>query len=194
MEPLEQAEQELISLKPQPFYVPLGNWAPIVAGAFLGFSNRNWIFSSPRARVGGTLRGVSVQRLIKPSEGARPYKLAPSSFHPARRALQAVGSALVTQEPTLCILGDAALAHGEFFQALNLAGQQQCPVIFLLIRFPLDDNAPIALQQIAPLSDVARAHKISYNYAEPTTEAIEAAVQAASNRLSPTLIETTLEK
>ena len=154
MEALEQAEQELISLKPQPFYVPLGNWAPIIAGAFSGFSNRYWIFSSPRARIGATLRGVSVQRIIKPSDGARPYKLAPSSFHPARRALQAVGSSLVTQDPTLCILADAALAHGEFFQALNLAGQRQCPVIFLLIRFPIDDSAPIAQQHVSQLSDV----------------------------------------
>lgn len=194
MESLEQAEKELISLKPQPFYVPLGKWTPVILGAYSGFSNRHWIFTSPRARVGATLRGVSIQRIIHPSEGARPYKLAPSSFHPARRALQAVGSSLVSLEPTLCILGDAALAHGEFFQALNLAGQQQCPVVFLLIRFPIDDSAPIAQQHVSQLSDVAQAHKISYIYAEPTTEAIHAAVQAASNRLSPTLIETTLEK
>ena len=194
MTSLEQAEQELIALDPQPFYIPLGKWEPIVKGAFSGMSNRHWIFASPRARIGATIRGVSAQRILMPHDGARPYKLAPSSFHPARRALQAVGSALASKEPTLCILGDAALAHGEFAQALNLAGQQQSPVIFLVIRFPIDNTAPISQQHISKISDVATVHKISYIYAEPTAESIENAVQSACKNLSPTLIETTLEK
>jgi len=194
MTSLEQAEQALIALEPQPFYVPIGNWAPIIKGAFSAMSNRHWIFASPRARIGITLRGASAERVLHPHEGARPYKFAPSSYHPARRALQAVGSAIHTQEPTLCILGEAALAQGAFAQALNLAGQLQVPIILLIIRFPLDSNAPIAQQQLAALSSLADTHQFSYSHVAPTKEAISKAVEQACATLSPTLIETTLEK
>ena len=194
MESLEQAEQELISLKPHPFMFHSENGHPLLRVPFQDFPIDTG-FLAVRGHVSGPLlRGVSVQRIITPSEGARPYKLAPSFFHPARRALQAVGSSMVTQEPTLCILGDAALAHGEFFQALNLLGSTTMSRCLLVIRFPIDENAPIALQQVAQSLTLLVHIKSLYIYAEPTTEAIEAAVQAASNRLLSTLIETTLEK
>jgi hypothetical protein len=194
MTSLEQAEQELIGLDPKPFYVPLGAWAPIVEGAFRAMSPRHWIFAGPRARIGATIRGAAPKRLVNPNSGAKPYKLAPSSDHPARRALQAVGSAMATKQPTLCILGDAALAHGQVAQALDLANQYQCPIIFLIIRFPITEKAPICAQSKIHLSILAQANDIAYSSISPTREHIEKAISEACQSLSPILIETTLEK
>lgn len=191
---LEQAENELIELNPQPFYIPLGAWAPIIEGAFEGMSSRHWIFAGPRGRIGATLRGAKPQRVLAPQDGAKPYKLAPSSHHPARRALHAVGSALATRQPTLCILGDAALASGEFHQALSISVQYQCPVIFLLIRYPLTDDAPITKQYTTDTQSIASAVKMQYQHVSPQKNTIEEAVRQAAESSSPYLIETTLEK
>lgn len=191
---LEQAEQELIEQKPFPFYVPLGSWLPIIEGAFEGMSARHWIFAGPRARIGATQRGAKPQRVLEAKNGAKPYKLAPCSDHPARRALHAVGSALSTQQPTLCIVGDAALACGELHQAFSLAVQHQCPIIFLVIRYPLTDDAPVTKQYTTDLEQLTKALNIPYQHISPQKNTIEKAVQEASNALSPYLIETTLEK
>ena len=193
MTSLEQAEQELIALNPQPFYVPLGKWTPIIEGAFQAMSSRHWIFAGPRARVGVTLRGANPNRLLDPHSGAKPYKLAPSSDHPARRALHAVGSAIATEKPTLCILGDAALAHGHFAQALDLAHQHKCPIIFLVIRFPITEHAPICEQSTIQLSMLAQANDIAYSSIAPQKESIEKAITEACQSLSPILNEATLE-
>ncbi|MAA79826.1 MAG: hypothetical protein CL916_11265 [Deltaproteobacteria bacterium] len=191
---LDQAENELIELNPQPFYIPLGKWAPIIEGAFSGMSTRHWIFAGPRGRIGATLRGAKPQRLLNAQDGAKPYKLAPCSHHPARRALHAVGSALSTQQPTLCILGDAALASGEFHQALSISTQYQCPIIFLLIRHPLTDDAPVTDQYSTSTQSIASALGIQYQNVSPQKKTIENAVHQAAQSSSPYLIETTLEK
>ena len=194
MTSLEQAEQELIALEPKPFYVPLGKWTPIIEGAFEAMAPRHWIFAGPRARVGATLRGASPKRVLSALSGAKPYKLAPSSDHPARRALHAVGSAIATKQPTLCILGDAALAHGHFSQALDLAHQHNCPIIFLIIRFPITAQAPICQQSKIQLSVLAEANNIAYSSIFPKRKHVEKAISDGCQSLSPILIETTLEK
>ena len=191
---LEQAESALIELNPQPFYVPLGKWAPIVEGAFTGMSARHWIFAGPRSRIGATLRGAKPQRVLNPEDGAKPYKIAPSSHHPARRALHAVGSALATRQPTLCILGDAALASGEFHQALSVSVQYQCPTTFLVIRHPLTDDAPVSKQYTTSIKSIAQSLGMQYQHVSAQKETIETAVQHAAESLLPYLIETTLEK
>ena len=191
---IEHAEQALIALDPHPFYVPLGRWAPVVEGAFQGMSTRHWIFAGPRARIGASLRGANPERLLHPENGAKPYKLAPSSQHPARRALQAVGSALTTQQPTLCILGDAALAHGHVMQALELCVQHKCPVVFLIIRFPLTADAPISKQSSINLAHLAQSYQLGHVSVAPKKESIQKAIQEACAQNSPILIETLLEK
>ena len=146
-----------------------------------------------RARVGATLRGASVQRILNSLDGAKPYKIAPCSLHPARRALQAVGTAMGSTFPTLCILGDAAIAHGEFHQALDIANQWSCPIIFLLIRYPLTEDAPLSAQSKTDVKMLAKANDINYFSSAPTKEEIFRVVAKASENLSPTLIETILE-
>lgn len=192
---LEEAEKELAQLDQQPFSVPLLSWAPIVKAAFQAMPKRSWIFSGIRARIGAIYRGVSVGRLVDPRDGARPYKLAPASDHPARRALQAVGCALHTQQATLCILADAALAEGAFYQALDMAARFQAPVTFLLIRYPIDKpDAPLSPQSTLSIKDICTTNLISYIHAQADEQSISDAMLQACQSLKPTLIETLLEK
>ena len=156
---------------------------------------RCWIFPGSRARVGATLRGASVQRLANPLDGAKPYKIAPSSHHPARRALHAVGAAIHTQQPTLCILADAALAQGEWTQALNLAGKTQAPVIFLVLRFPLENvDSPLSKQLYADLSSLCQSYRLAFLDAPPQEESIKKHIESACQSHTPTLIQIILEK
>ena len=192
---LEAAEQELALLDVQDITIPLLSWKPIVQAAFSAMPKRCWIFPGSRARIGATLRGVSVQRLANPLDGAKPYKIAPSSRHPARRALHAVGAALHTQQPTLCILADAALAQGALTQALNLAGKTQAPVIFLVVRFPLDNvDSPLSKQLYADLSSLCQSYHIAFSDAPPNEASIKEHIETACQSHTPTLIQTILEK
>ena len=119
-ETLLSADAELAGLGPTPFALPLGPLAPVIAGAFRGMSKGDWAFSGPRGRVGAVLRGCTPGRLVDAAAGARPYKLAPVSDAPGNRALHAVGAALASGRPTLCLLGAASVASGAFHEALNV--------------------------------------------------------------------------
>ena len=156
---------------------------------------RSWVFSGTRARIGAVLRGSSVQRLADPLAGAKPYKIAPSSSHPARRCLQAIGTAIHTQNPTLCIIADAALAQGAFTQALDLAGTHNAPIIFLVIRFPLNkEGSPLVAQSNADLSSLCSSYHIAFTDVQPQEEAIKHHIELACQSHTPSLIQTILEK
>ena len=192
---LEAAEKELALLDVQDFTIPLLSWKPVVQAAFSSMPKRCWIFPGSRARVGAILRGASVQRLADPLNGAKPYKIAPSSTHSARRALHAVGAAIHTQQPTLCILADAALAQGAWTQALNLAGKTQAPVIFLVLRFPLENvGSPLSKQLYADLSSICQSYRLTFMDAPPHEESIKKHIELACQSHTPTLIQTILEK
>ena len=192
---LEEAEKKLAQIDLLPFSIPLLSWTPIIKAIFKTMPKRTWIFSGARARIGAVYRGVSVGRLADPKAGAKPYKIAPNSNHSARRALQAVGSALHTQQPTLCILADAALAQGEFYQALELSSRYQAPVIFVLIRYPIDQpGSPLVSQSTLSIQDLCTQNNIAYIHSQAEEHTIRAHVQHACQSLKPILIETKLEK
>lgn len=190
---LEQAEQEIASLNPAPFYIPLGSWKPILHGVFEASSKRNWVYCGHRARLGGVLRGCKVERLLNPQNGARPFKIAPSSLHPAHRALHAVGSAIHTQTPTICFLGTAAVAQGSFYEALNLAALHKAPVLFLLVHHPLNGDAPLSQQAPVQPHLLAKAFGISSFLIQATQEAVQEAVTQSLKSFKTTFIEITLE-
>ncbi|MEC7984622.1 MAG: thiamine pyrophosphate-dependent enzyme [Myxococcota bacterium] len=194
MTALEQAEQTLIELNPSPFYIPLGAWKPIVQGAFAALPKRSWVYCGHRARLGGVLRGCRVERLLEPQNGAKPFKIAPTSLHPAHRALHAVGTAIHTKQPTLCFLGSAALANGSLYEAFNIASLHKAPIIFVLIHHPLTGDAPVSQQSSARPKQLAQAFGLSSVSIEGTAKATQAAVQAAVQSLQTTFIEITLEK
>ncbi|MFT5684591.1 MAG: TPP-dependent pyruvate/acetoin dehydrogenase alpha subunit [Myxococcota bacterium] len=190
---LAQAEAALAALSPLPFPMPLGRLAGVVEGGFTGVSKRSWVVAGPRERIGAILRGCPVERLVDPSVGARPYKLAPVSGAPGNRALHAVGLALGTGEPVLCFLGLASAASGALHEALNAAVLTGAPVIFLLTVTPIPDDAPINGQLAASPSALAAAHGLQTARVAAVAEAVREAVSAAAAAGVPTLIEAILE-
>ncbi len=148
------AEARLNALGPRPFPLALGGLAPVVAGAFAGMAKGDWVVAGPRERIGATLRGCPVERLVDPSAGARPYKLAPVSGAPGARALHAVGLALGSGGPVLCFLGLASAASGACWEALNAAALTGAPVLFLHVAPTLTDDAPVGQQLAGDLAAV----------------------------------------
>lgn len=185
------AEAELNALEPAPFPLMVGPAAAALETAVLALSSRDWLVCGPRFRVAAALRGCPPKRLCNPSDGAKPYKLAPSTLHTADRALHAVGLALGTQTPTLCILGEASIASGSFTEALNIAALNTVPVIFLCIQRSLD-AAPVAQQSIASPLDIAQAYSISAVQTS-NTEILSQTISEARAQAHPFVIQFDLE-
>lgn len=189
MSALLDAEARLNALDPKPYALPLGRLAPWVEAAFQGFGKRGWVLTSPRTRVGAVLRGCPVERLVDAAAGARPYRLAPSSGAPGSRALHAVGLALQTGEPVLCLLGLASAASGAFYEALNAASLTRAPVVFVLLRQRLDDQAPVGRQVAGSSAAVAAALGLDAHTISGAPDALADAVARAQQSGAPTLIE-----
>ena len=192
MKNLQQAQEILAEMQSDHFFIPLGSWEPIVAAAFSGMSKLDWIVPGARCFVGAVLRGANAQRLKDPRAGAKPYKIAPSSKHPAHRALHAVGIAMATNKPTLCILGSAAIANGSFYEALNLATLHQAPIIFLIIHQSFGTDAPVSMQGENP-TGVANAFGISTSEVR-NVDNLEQTIKSARENLQPNLILVHLER
>lgn len=192
MSALLEAEARLNALSPRPFPLPLGRIAPVVEGAFVGFGRKGWVVTGPRERVGAALRGCPVERLVDGFAGARPYKLAPCSAAPGSRALHAVGLALVSREPVLCMLGLASAASGALHEALNVAALTRAPVIFVLVNLTLDSAAPVGPQIAGSPAAVAAAHGVASVGVGGTLAEVQAAVAAARETATPHLIEIVL--
>jgi 2-oxoisovalerate dehydrogenase E1 component alpha subunit len=185
---LNAADAALTALGPLPFPLPLGPLAPAVAGAFSAMSRGDWAFAGPRGRVGATLRGCSPERLVDPTTGARPYKLAPVSDAPGSRALHAVGAALASQRPTLCVLGPASVASGAFHEALNVAALTGAPAVFVLLLQELTDDAPVGRQLAADPVALAATHGWHTQSANPTEDDVHDAVSTAREVGGPALV------
>ncbi len=192
MSALLAAEVELGKLGPRPFPLPLGRLAPVVEGAFTGFGRKGWVVTGPRERLGAVLRGCPVERLVDGFAGARPYKLAPCSAAPGSRALHAVGLALQSGEPALCLLGLASAASGALHEALNVASLTRAPVIFVVARVPLGEDAPVGPQLAGSLTALAEAHGLTGVKVPGELAAVQAAVSAAREASAPALIEVIL--
>ena len=186
---LTEAEAQLHELGPRPFPLPLGSMAPIVQGVFQGASRSDWMVCGPRERIGAVLRGCSVERLIDPATGARPYKLAPCSEAPGHRALHAVGLAIAGEGPVICMLGTASAATGSFYEALNSAALTGARVVFVVTEQNLPDDAPVARQIAGSIGAMAEALGIIVTRPDPTITAISAAVKEARENAGPTLVQ-----
>jgi TPP-dependent pyruvate/acetoin dehydrogenase alpha subunit len=190
---LREADAALQALAPLPYPLPVGRLAPLVAGAFGGMGRGDWAVVGPRERVGAALRGCPVERLVDPADGARPYKLAPSTGAPGNRALHAVGLAMVSGEPVLCILGLASAASGAFHEALNAASLTASPVVFVVGVHPLDDQAPVGRQLGASPAALAAAFGLTTKRVENRADAVQGAVAEARASRKPSLVEVNLE-
>jgi TPP-dependent pyruvate/acetoin dehydrogenase alpha subunit len=190
---LAEAEARLAELSPLPYPLPLGALAPIVEGGFSGMNKGDWIVCGMRERIGAVLRGCPPERLIDGRAGARPYKLAPVSDAPGTRALHAVGLAMASGQPVLCMLGLASAATGDVYEALNTAVLTQAPVIFLVTVIDLGDDAPVGPQLSTTPAQIAAAFGIPTVTVGAHTDAVRDAVAAARKAGETTLIQATLE-
>ena len=190
---LKTAETELAALCPPTAAIPLGPLTPVVEGGFMGMNKTDWVVCGSRERIGAVLRGAKPARLVDPHAGARPYKVAPVSDAPGSRALHAVGLALGSGAPVLCILGSASAASGSFAEALNTAALSGARVVFLLATTPIEDDAPVGRQLAGDPIDLAKAHGLSAVSVAAKTKDIKAAVANARKGVGPALVHVQLE-
>ncbi len=137
-----------------PTHVPLGARAELAAGVVDGLGRADWWVPGPRERAAAVLRGVPVERLMRPEQGAAPYKVAPAG---ALRALHAVGLALAHPgRPVAVHLGVGSLAEGSTSEAFNLAALRGLPVLFVVAVSSLT-GAPVPRQIAADPAALAAA-------------------------------------
>lgn len=190
-EEIQNLEANLNALNPLPFPLSVGKAGTALEVAVLAMNNRDWLVCGPRFRVAVALRGCPPERLQDPSAGAKPYKLAPCTLHPADRALHAVGLAMGSESPVLCILGEASIASGNFTEALNIASLNNAMVIFLCFIRNLD-GAPVARQSAASPTGLAQAYSIS-TVQTNDIEILSEAISKARNESHPCVIQFDLE-
>ena len=94
----------------------------------------------------------------------------------------------------LCFLGVGSASYGAFYEALNLAGLQSLPVIFLVSVYDLSaPEAPLGPQVAGDLVSKARAFGLRAEVVDGRdVEAVAAAVRAAREAGGPALIEARL--
>lgn len=201
---LRAADAALAELGPTPFPLPIGELAPLVAGAVSALGKGDWWVPSMRERAGAVLRGVPVERLVDGLAGARPFKVAPPGSSPAVRALVAVGLASAQRPPggasgaggvtALVHLGIGSASDGAFHEALNLAALLRPDVIFLVAVHALGEGAPLGRQLATSPSALAQAFGLPAAVVDgEDAEAVAAAVRDAKAAKGPHLIEARLE-
>ena len=151
-----QLESEFLGHNPTPYAFPLNASAARAAGAIAGMPMRSWIFTGARMRAAGLLRGCSPKQLAQSDGAVRSAKLAASTTDPADRALHAVGAALSSKSPVLCLLGKTALASGAFYEALNTASLTSATVIFAIIDTDIS-QLPLSAQHNGNVAALAQA-------------------------------------
>jgi TPP-dependent pyruvate/acetoin dehydrogenase alpha subunit len=192
MSSLLELEKEFFEFSGQN-YISLGGFAPILESCVLGMEKRDWILTGPRGRISSLLRGASFQHLLDNPNGSKNYKTAPSSKSSADRALHAVGLAISSKRPVLCVLGVSALGQGSFFEALNIVAQQSLPVLFVLVTMDLS-QAPLAKQlSCSPLS-LAKNFGIETKSIAANPDKIKKLITYYRTQNKPVCIEIQLEK
>ena len=188
---VQEADERLNAGSPRPFVLPVGELAPIVAGAVSALAKGDWWVPGLRERTGAVLRGVPIERLADGLAGARPYKVAAPGGSPALRALVAVGLADADHERAALVhLGIGSAADGAFHEALNLAALLRPTVLFVVAVHPLHGkDAPLGPQLAADLEALAAAFGVPATSVDATdAKAVHAAVKAARKAKGPHVI------
>jgi 2-oxoisovalerate dehydrogenase E1 component alpha subunit len=195
LERLQQADAALAE-HAVPFPLPLGELAPVVAGAVSALGSGDWWVPSMRERAGAVLRGVPLDRLHDARLGARPYKVAPPSTSPALRGLVAVGLAVANPDSAVLVhLGIGSASDGAFHEALNLAALLRPHVIFLVSVHPLTGEAPLGRQLVPSPAELARTFGLPSMEIDATDmSAVHRAVAAARATPGPHLVQANLQR
>lgn len=193
-----EADAQLQARDPAPFPLPIGELAPVVAGALTAIERSDWWLPSLRERVGAVLRGVPLDRLVDGLAGAQPFKVVSAGGSPALRALLAVGIAHAERAGqdgvdrwVLVHLGIGSASDGAYHEALNLASLLRPNVIFVVSVHPLDgEHAPLGPQLGTSPAAIARSYEIDAVAVDGTDPAaVAAAVRAAREEPGPHVIE-----
>jgi TPP-dependent pyruvate/acetoin dehydrogenase alpha subunit len=188
-----ELEKQYLELSPKPYAVPLGDLGPIIEKCTLAMSKRDWLVTGPRGKAAALLRGCSAERLVDLKEGVASYKIAPSSLSPANRALHAVGLAISSKRPVLCLLGLASAANGSYYEALNISVLKKAPVIFVLIVQDLE-NVPMSAQVAGSPAKVASALGLDTTTVSSKDTSLQEKIAALRETHKPTLLVIQLEK
>ena len=178
---------------------PVRGLEAVIVGGFLGIESRDWVLPGLRERVGGVLRGASVDRLSLSTDGARPYRIAPVTQDPAARMLHACGLSLALQDSdaaVLCFIGQGSSSYGAFHEALNMAQLHQLHVIFLCHAWDLDHKeSPLARQLGGSMQALALAHGMRPHSVDGglVTDVLSAVTEARAHT-GPSFIEARLER
>jgi 2-oxoisovalerate dehydrogenase E1 component alpha subunit len=140
-------------------------------GAVTPLRADDWLFPTYRDSVALLTRGIDPVEVLAPPRGyqhvgydPRAHRTAPMCTPLATHALHAVGFAHAARlrgddVVALALLGDGATSEGDFHEALNFAGVQRCPVVFLVQNNHYAISTPVSAQTAAPtLAHKALAH------------------------------------
>ena len=188
-----ELEKQYLELSPKPYAVPLGALGPILEKCTLAMSKRDWLVTGPRGKAAALLRGCSAERLVSVTDGVANYKIAPCSFSPANRALHAVGLALSSKRPVLCLLGIASAANGSYYEALNVASLYKLPILFVLVQQNLE-NIPMSPQISGSPVKLAQSLGLETETASSKDSNLQHKIATLREAKKPTLIVINLEK
>ena len=152
-------------------------------------------------------RGVTMEELLlywggdeRGSDYAGPREDFPICVPIATQTTQAVGVATafkLRRQPrvAVCMLGDGATSKGDFYEAMNLAGAWQLPVVFLVNNNQWAISVPRRLQSAAEtLAQKAVAagfsgEQVDGNDVIAVLDAMQRTLERARSGQGPTLIE-----
>lgn len=192
----------------------IGTFAPTtgqeaaICGPALCLSERDWMAVSFREAPAQWMRGVPLSRILlydggfeegnEIPEGSRNLPLA---VIVASQTLHAVGVAYAMKirgerdSAVLTYLGDGASSQGDFFEAMNLAGVWQVPVVFVIQNNHWAISTPLSRQTRAEtLAQRAVAAgipgiRVDGNDALAMVRAVREALDRARSGGGPTVVE-----
>lgn len=186
----------------------LGQEASIVGSALALDPARDWIVPQYRELMavvhhGYPLKMITATYMGKTTEATRipdGVNVLPTQVALAAQLPQAVGLALGLKlqgkdSVVMAYIGDGGSSEGDFHEALNLAGVQQCPIVFFLQNNQWAISTPRRLQSAtASFSTRAAGYgfpgvEVDGNDIFAVHAATSAAVQRAREGGGPTLIE-----
>lgn len=178
---------------------PVRGLEAVIVGGYSGMESGDWIVPGLRERVGGVLRGASVERLTSAADGGRPYRIAPVSQDPAARMLHACGLALSlqgTENAVLCFIGQGSASYGAFHEAMNMAQLHRLRIIFLCHSWDLAHaESPLGPQIGGSIQALALAHGLRPHSVDGglVTDVLSAVTEARAHS-GPSFIEARLER
>ena len=92
------------------------------------------------------------------------------------------------------MLGDASVASGDFYEALNTACLMAARVTFVVVRQALDEGAPVGTQTATSAVALAKAFSLPTHEASAEADAVANALRDARVAEGPSLVQVHLTR